>query len=109
MPDLYGTMRRSERRNARVTITPVAPATTLTLISAVCTLYDSTGTVAGGVSGAVAQFDTGALAAPQVWYLIEPSVLAITTGNYTLAFFVVDSAGNEWEPVIAVVVKADGS
>lgn len=105
----YGTMLLSEKRNARVTITPQSPATTLTIASATVTLYDSSGNVAGGVSAASATFDTGAQAAPRVWFLLRPSVLAIVPGVYSVAFLVTDSAGFVYEPVLSITIKADGS
>ena len=104
----YGTMGLSERRNARVTLTPQAPATTITISTATVTLFDTSGAVAGGVSGALASFDSGAQAAPRAWYQVKPTVLGIAPGTYTVAFLIVDSLGFEYEPEVRVIVVAYG-
>ncbi len=109
MVDLSGSMRLSERRNARVTLTPQPPATTITISSVTVTLYDSSGNIAGGVSALTASFDSGAQAAPRCWYLLRPSVLAIVAGIYTLAFVITDASGFVWEPVIIVNVQANNN
>ena len=109
MADAYGRMELSEQRNVRVTLTPVAPTTAITISTATVTLYDSGGAVAGSVSGLTATFDTGSQAAPRVWWLMRPSVLGITAGLYVATFKITDSTGFVWEPTVSVRVVADGS
>lgn len=99
-------LRLSEQRQVFVTLTPLTG--TLTISSAVVTLYDASGNVAGGVSAiAVTGKDSGAQSAPRAWFLLRPSVLSIVPGSYTLTFLVTDSSGFIYEPVVMVVVGAD--
>ncbi len=107
MADLEGSIKLAEQRNARVTITPASG--TITISSAVCTIYDAGENVAGGVSGATATFDAGALAAPRVWFKVRPTVLNLPLGFYVIAFKVTDSNGFVYEPSIGFEVRANSS
>jgi hypothetical protein len=80
---------------------------TLTLTGATVTLYDSAGNIAGGVDAAAAVVTSGANAGPQAWYKLEPSVIEIVPGSYSLAYLTTDSAGIKREVVVLVVVLAD--
>ena len=103
MADADITIRLHEQRNIYVTLTPASG--TLTISSATVTLYDSAGSVAGSVSAASATgITSGASAAPMAWFLLKPTVLALSAGCYELAFIVTDSSGIIYEPVVLVVV-----
>lgn len=86
MPDGFFRMRLGEARPvfAQETVTTGTLTISATPAPSV-TLYDSTGTAVAAVTGAAAtNYDTAALAAPRVWYLLDSSSLAV--GYYTLTF-----------------------
>jgi hypothetical protein len=90
---------------------------TKTISSATCTLKNSAGAVAGGVNGtAVTGSTAGATATPgpQSWYLLKPAVLVLPAPSiygdvYTLAFLIVDTDGETWEPVVQVTIFPGGA
>jgi len=110
-PDIYGdSVKRRERRTARVTITPQLPATSITLTACVAWLYNrDTGLIAGGVEGSTAGFTAGAQAASDVTLDIEPLVQELLAGPYQLFFKATDSLGGIHEPMIEFRVVDDGA
>ena len=86
MPDGFFRMRVGEARP--VFAQETVAIGTLTISSSPApsvTLYDSTGAAVDAVTGVAAtNYDTAALAAPRVWYILDASALAI--GYYTLTF-----------------------
>ena len=112
MADGFGDMKLREERNVYGTLTPDPDGdpNTLTIVSATVTLKDEDDNVVGTppVSNVPAtSFTDGESTAPEAWYLLKPTALALSPGSYVAEFLIVCDNGCKYEPVVSVIVCDD--
>lgn len=106
MIDAYVRMRRGERRP--IYAQAAAASGTLTVQSgSVVTLADRDGAAVSGFAGIAATgWDSGALASPRVWFLLDASALAAGFYTLTFAFSALGSDGmaRSYRPLVEIEV-----